>query len=368
MTAKHNAATLIVALALLLCALALLPGRAQAQVQNAITVVASDGVLNVRKASGARLRVEAGGRLEQGDIVEVEAAGSATLQFADGAQVSLRGGTRLRIDLHRYDPDKPAQDRLHASLLAGGLRVVTGAIGKRGDTDAFRLEAPAGTIGIRGTRFTAILCGIDDCLRRGAEGLPASIVLRENAVFVEVDEGAVSFANEGGVIELSAGQWGYASDRGALMQRFVVGDGTRFPSWLWPREGSTQGATDVTLEQVHAFYQEFIDAYGRGDQRALLQFLAPGWRGSDGSSVRDVENYLSNSFRVFDRIQYRITGFSVEAADGGRLRVSYSVRIVGENQRQRLRHEESSEVVEELGLVDGSLRILRSLSGSQWLR
>ncbi len=124
----------------------------------------------------------------------------------------------------------------------------------------------------------------------------------------------------------------------------------------------------VDNTRIQQLYQSFIDAYGRGDLRGLLALLAPDWQGGDGSDLRDVEEYLTNSFRVFDRIQYRISGFSARHVGDGRAQVTYTVTIRGENRRQRLTHEESSRVVEEVGLVDGKPVILRTLSGSQWLR
>lgn len=132
----------------------------------------------------------------------------------------------------------------------------------------------------------------------------------------------------------------------------------------WTEDGgnATPGAT-----QVQAFYQSFVDAYGRGDTRGLLALLAPDWQGGDGADLRDVEALLENSFRVFERIQYRISGFSVRPA-AGRVVVSYRVKIVGEHLRLRLHHEEESDIVEEVGLIGGQPRILRTLSGSQWLR
>lgn len=119
---------------------------------------------------------------------------------------------------------------------------------------------------------------------------------------------------------------------------------------------------------VRDLYQDFINAYGRGDVRGLLRLMADDWRGGDGSDPYDVEEYLTNSFRVFDRIQYRISGFSAQPQGNNLVRVTYDVSIVGENRRQRLTHEEKVRVVEEVGLVDGEPRILRTISGSQWLR
>lgn len=131
---------------------------------------------------------------------------------------------------------------------------------------------------------------------------------------------------------------------------------------------SIRPVVPVSNEQIQRLYQDFINAYGTGNLRGLMQLLAPDWQGGDGADLRDVEEVLTNSFRVFDRIQYRISAFSATPLSDGRVRVSYNVRIVGENRRQRLTHEEQSQVVEEIGLVDGQPRILRTLSGTQWLR
>lgn len=121
-------------------------------------------------------------------------------------------------------------------------------------------------------------------------------------------------------------------------------------------------------QQVHTLYQDFINAYGRGDVRGLLGLLAPSWRGGDGADAQDAEATLVNSFRVFERVQYRISNFKVEPLNKDRARVSYDVKIIGENGRQRLVHEETSQVVEEVGVVGGKMRIMRTISGSQWLR
>lgn len=125
---------------------------------------------------------------------------------------------------------------------------------------------------------------------------------------------------------------------------------------------------EITSAQVKALYQSFINAYARGDVRALLSLLAPDWQGGDGSDIYDVEQYLTNSFRVFERIQYRISGFSARPSADGGMQVVYNVKITGQNSRQRLQHEETAKIVEQVALIDGKPRIIRTISGSQWLR
>lgn len=124
----------------------------------------------------------------------------------------------------------------------------------------------------------------------------------------------------------------------------------------------------ISNAQIQTLYQSFVDAYGRGDIRTILSLLASDWHGGDGADTRDVEDTLINSFKVFDRIQYRISGFSVQPLGDDQAQISYSVKIIGDNSRQRLHHEEESQIVEIVGLVDGKPRILRTISGQQWLR
>lgn len=131
----------------------------------------------------------------------------------------------------------------------------------------------------------------------------------------------------------------------------------------------TEASGLISDEQAQQVYQQFVDAYSRGDVRGILQLLAPNWRGGDGADSRDVENYLNNSFKVFTRIQYRISGFTAQKRGDGTMQVSYSVVITGENSRRRLKpHREERRITENVGLIQGQPRILQTISGSQWLR
>jgi len=49
------------------------------------------------------------------------------------------------------------------------------------------------------------------------------------------------------------------------------------------------------------------------------------------------------------------------------LKRNYSRMVIGDISRQRLHHEEESQIVEIVGLVDGKQRMPRTISGQQWL-
>jgi len=86
----------------------------------------------------------------------------------------LKPNTQFKVEKYTYDQAKPKEDIGNFNLIKGGLRAVTGQIGKRGNQDAYRMKTPTATIGIRGTIFTAIYVEPGE---QAAEGLPEPVLL-----------------------------------------------------------------------------------------------------------------------------------------------------------------------------------------------
>src|SRR5258706_10424353 len=97
-----------------------------------------------------------GNRLLSGMTVITAAGGQVVIRFDDGQQVVGNENTEFRITDYRYKEAEPTRDRSIFDLIKGGLRVVTGAIGKRNQS-AFQVRTPQATIGIRGTDFMLVL-------------------------------------------------------------------------------------------------------------------------------------------------------------------------------------------------------------------
>jgi hypothetical protein len=112
-----------------------------------------------RAAGGVKLAAEGTG-LEAGDTLRTEASSQARLDFADGTQVLVRPLSVFRIEKFRYNEAKPQDDTALLRLLKGGLRAVTGLIGKR-QPGAFQVGTTTATIGIRGTDFVVRVCEAD---------------------------------------------------------------------------------------------------------------------------------------------------------------------------------------------------------------
>lgn len=143
------------------------------------TLLDVQGTVSVQKAGGKRLIVASGSQLEQGDTIASEKNSAARLRFTDGGIVALRPGTVLNISQYHFQAATPEQDGIAMRLLKGGMRNITGLIGKRGNQDAYRLQGGTATIGIRGTDFIARLCRADcaeEAVRDGERRIPADPV------------------------------------------------------------------------------------------------------------------------------------------------------------------------------------------------
>ncbi len=124
------------------------------------------GVVSVLRTSVGHFTLAArGAALGEGDVIITEKDSFAQVVFSDGSQIALRPNSRLAVTRYHYDKAAPKEDHMLLDLLRGGLRTVTGLIGKRGDRSAYSLTVGVtATIGIRGTDFVARVCE-DDCQR-----------------------------------------------------------------------------------------------------------------------------------------------------------------------------------------------------------
>lgn len=137
--------------------------KADKAVVGSIKVVT--GLVNIQTAEGKNKFASAGTKLNVGDVINTQAKSTAVLEFIDTTQVALRPGSRFVVENYEYQPEQPIADKAEFKLVKGGLRTLTGLIGKRGSADAFTMKSETATIGIRGTDFSARICQGDECTK-----------------------------------------------------------------------------------------------------------------------------------------------------------------------------------------------------------
>jgi hypothetical protein len=163
------------------------------------TVQHLSGTMSVQRADGSVRLLSERSEVRVGDIVTTERDSYAQVKFTDGGVVTLRPSTQVRLDEYRFSQGQPQNDGFAMGLLKGGLRKVTGLIGKRGNRDAFRLSTPTATVGIRGTEFSA------NFIPSGIEGLAPG-------TYITVSEGAIGMVSGNTEQLVGSGQTGFSSN------------------------------------------------------------------------------------------------------------------------------------------------------------
>lgn len=179
--------------------LAPLLALAQGQVQHL------SGTMSVQRADGSVRLLSEKSEVKVGDVLSTEDGTYAQLEMADGGRITMRPGTQIRIDGFKFSQEAPKESNFAYSLLKGGVRAVTGLIGK--DNPAgYELRTETGTIGIRGTDFNAIH------VPRPAAGEAPPENLPNPGVYVVVAEGRVALIAGGTELVAGPGQVLYSAD------------------------------------------------------------------------------------------------------------------------------------------------------------
>ena len=161
-------------------------------------VLFATGRADIVDAAGATRPMERGEAVRVGDEL-VTGQGRAQIRLGDGSSYALEPFTRFRVDEYRYEAGLAARARRAIfSLLKGGFRTITGAVGTRQE-DNYRVRTQLADIGIRGTIYRAGLA-ID------AEG-------KASRLDVAVTRGRVFLTNDAGVLDIPPGQSGFATSR-----------------------------------------------------------------------------------------------------------------------------------------------------------
>ncbi len=150
------------------------------------------GKVNAVGADGAVRILQKGAEINSGESI---------VTGDDGRYVSLQPDTQFRIDDYRYH-SQGGEEKSFFSLLKGGLRTISGLIGK-GNRANYQVTTPVATIGIRGTHYRLRLCDNDCAVQNRI--LPSGL-------YVSVGEGRIVLANGAGELNLDQGQAGFVAN------------------------------------------------------------------------------------------------------------------------------------------------------------
>ena len=210
------------------------------------TVANLSGPLLAKKADGTSKVLAVKSSVEQGDTLISEKDTYARIKFIENIEITLRPNSQLKIDNFSFEEDKPEKDSAAFNLVKGGLRAVTGTLGKR-NKEKFGMNTPTATIGIRGTTFIAeYIAPSDEAVAAYGmasmaamsvssyadirSDMPTAVPLqvlpmrvaqvpgqppvpgggnRPPGLYVQVIDGLIHLTNQGGTQNFSAGQFGF---------------------------------------------------------------------------------------------------------------------------------------------------------------
>ena len=207
------------------------------------TVALVGGDVRILRAGSAPRRAAVGDLVNEGDSLVTGKDSEVHLAMQDAGFIALRPNTRFKILSYRAEGGD--DDKGVFSLLVGGMRSVTGWIG-RFNQAAYQVRTPSATIGIRGTDHET-------------RYLPAGSTEGEPGTYDKVFAGGTTIRTEGGQTEVAADQAGFVAPN--VRERPRVLD--RVPAFFRP------GPHEAEIEMKHAQIQQVI-AQRRDERRKVL--------------------------------------------------------------------------------------------------
>jgi len=189
------------------------------------------GAVSATSAAGSERQLAKGDVLASGDLVRTGQDGLAQLRFDDGGRIALQPKSEFRIDEYAYPATTKSQERGFFSLLKGGMRTITGQVG-RDNRDAYRVTTSVATIGIRGTEYRVAyldnngiaLWAVDGAIEVCNSAGCSVIVAGEVAIIRAADQPLERLAFSNLVPSLESG--------GSLLPAFAAGEGRRGDGYL----------------------------------------------------------------------------------------------------------------------------------------
>ena len=127
----------------------LLTGQVLAETAGRVNFVV--GEVSAISSDGSRRVLGRGDLVNSGECLET-GKGRLQIRFTDGSFISLQPNTVFGLDNYAFNKAKPNEGTLLFNFIRGGMRTVSGAIGKV-NRNNYRVQTPVATIGICGTSY-----------------------------------------------------------------------------------------------------------------------------------------------------------------------------------------------------------------------
>lgn len=214
--------------------------------QTAGSVLSAVGDVQAVNGQGVARRLTQGAVVREGDTVVTGSGSHLQLRMVDDALLALRPDSRLRLHMYSFVERGAPGSYASMELLAGGLRSITGAIG-RVEKQNYILRGAKALIGVRGTDHETFVA--------------------DDGIYNRVTMGGTYLTDERGRVDLDPTDTGFAPLAGNEPPRRLE----RAPEFM--HAAFRQSAANFTAEMRED---------GLGDERRLLGGLKLGQQRPDG--------------------------------------------------------------------------------------
>lgn len=159
------------------------------------------GTMSVQRPDGSVRILSQKSEVQPGDVLTTQRDSYAQINFTDGSAATMRPNSTMKLEAYSFSQEAPQGDGMFMRLVKGGLRTVTGLIGKRGNQDAYKIGTSTATIGIRGSSGDTVACA-SDCGNL------------EPGTYHTTYTGSYIMQTQGGTQLVNEGQFGFAQDPG----------------------------------------------------------------------------------------------------------------------------------------------------------
>jgi hypothetical protein len=159
------------------------------------------GTMSVQRPDGSVRILSQKSEVQPGDVLTTQRDSYAQINFTDGSAATMRPNSTMKLEAYSFSQESPQSDGMFMRLVKGGLRTVTGLIGKRGNQDAYKIGTSTATIGIRGSSGDTVACA-SDCGKL------------EPGTYHTTYTGSYIMQTQGGTQLVNEGQFGFAQDPG----------------------------------------------------------------------------------------------------------------------------------------------------------
>lgn len=257
------------------------------------SVILSFGDNIAKAADGSERVLKRHSDVYASDVLTTGDKGRLQLRFSDHSRLALKPASVFRIDEYQFDQQQPEQGKAIFKLLQGGMRTISGKIGKS-KPDNYRLETTVATIGIRGTHY--------------------GVQYTEEGVYCETVDGAIDVMTDIGQMRVNAGEGASVSANGAIEKSAATGQTGDYLMRKSTQEDSHTAPTEntqieATIEQLTEAVEETTESVSsRAPQGALVAVAftrdsKKGLSAGNGSVMADAISRKPSSIRIDSRTE-----------------------------------------------------------------